>query len=191
VISQRGKPIAFYSRKLKPEQTRYTTTERELLSIVETLKEFRNILLGQKIIVYTDHKNLTCNNFNTERVMRWRLILEEYGPELRYIKGEANVVADALSRLDMLASHPASEEEVAEMFATEADIWAKAFPLSYEDIAKAQETDEYIQKVLQEKKPGYEKTVYPSGEKKFTLITRNDKIMSVVAAGSGCAMMLA
>jgi RNase H-like domain found in reverse transcriptase len=46
VISQQGKPIAFYSRKLKPEQTLYTTTERELLSIVETLKEFRNILLG-------------------------------------------------------------------------------------------------------------------------------------------------
>jgi RNase H-like domain found in reverse transcriptase len=40
VISQKGKPIAFYSRKLKPEQTRYTTTERELLSIVKTLKEF-------------------------------------------------------------------------------------------------------------------------------------------------------
>jgi hypothetical protein len=39
VISQRGKPIAFYSRKLKPEQTRYTTTEQELLSIVETLKK--------------------------------------------------------------------------------------------------------------------------------------------------------
>ena len=106
VILQRGKPIAFYSRQLKPEQTHYTTTERELLSIVETLKEFRNILLGQKLRVYTDHKNLTCNNFNTERVMRWQLILEEYGPELRYIKGEANVVADALSRLDMLADHP-------------------------------------------------------------------------------------
>jgi hypothetical protein len=62
VIFQRGKPISFYSRKLKPEQTRYTTTERELVSIVETLKEFRNILLGQKIVVYTDHKNLTCKN---------------------------------------------------------------------------------------------------------------------------------
>ena len=36
VISQDGKLIAFYSRKLKPEQTRYTTTEQELLSIVET-----------------------------------------------------------------------------------------------------------------------------------------------------------
>ena len=75
VISQHNKPIAFYSRKLNPAQTRYTTTERELLSIVETLKEFRNILLGQKIVVHTDHKNLTCKNFNTERVMRWRLIL--------------------------------------------------------------------------------------------------------------------
>ena len=32
--------------------------------------------------------------------MRWRLILEEFGPELKYIKGENNVVADALSCLE-------------------------------------------------------------------------------------------
>jgi RNase H-like domain found in reverse transcriptase len=56
--------------------------KRELLSIIETLKEFRNILLGQRIQVYTDHLNLTYVNFNTERIMRWRLIIEEYGPEL-------------------------------------------------------------------------------------------------------------
>ena len=56
VISQDNKPIAFYSRKLNPAQTRYTTTERELLSIVETLKEFKTILLGYEIDTYTDHK---------------------------------------------------------------------------------------------------------------------------------------
>jgi hypothetical protein len=124
VISQNGRPIAFYSRKLKPEQTRYTTTERELLSIVETLKEFRNMLLGQKIVVHTDHKNLTCKNFNTERVLRWRLILEEYGPELRYIKGEHNIVADALSWLGMVSEtepeqdeSPESAEDMAQLFA--------------------------------------------------------------------------
>ena len=38
VISQNGKPIAFYLRKLSPAQTRYTTTKRKLLAIVETLK---------------------------------------------------------------------------------------------------------------------------------------------------------
>ena len=45
VISQEGKPIAFYSRKLNPAQINYTTTERDLHNIVETLKEFHNILL--------------------------------------------------------------------------------------------------------------------------------------------------
>ena len=89
VISQDGKPIAFYSRKLNDAQTRYTTTERELLSIVETLKAYRNILLGHKIVVHTDHKNLVYKAFNTERVMRWRLLIEEYGPELRYIKANS------------------------------------------------------------------------------------------------------
>ena len=103
--------------------------------IVETLKEFRNILLGQKIIVYTDHKNLMCTNFNTVHVMRWRLTLKEYRPALRYIKGKSNVVADALSRLDMLATHPPTEEQVAELFAATANgTWAKAFPLSYPQI---------------------------------------------------------
>ena len=36
-ISQDNKPIAFYSQKLNDMKTRYTTTERELLSIVKTL----------------------------------------------------------------------------------------------------------------------------------------------------------
>ena len=101
VISQKGNPVAFYSRKMNSAQHNYTTNEKEILSIVATLKEFRNILLGHQITVYTDHKNLTYTFFNTERVMRWRLILEEFGPELKYIKGEKNVVADALSRLEM------------------------------------------------------------------------------------------
>ena len=35
----------------------------------------------------------------SQQVMRWRLLLEEYGPEIVNIKGKANLVADALSRL--------------------------------------------------------------------------------------------
>ena len=66
VIMQEGKPIDFYSQKLNPAQTCYTTMERELLSIVETLKEFRNILFGQQIEAFTDHLNLTYKQFNTE-----------------------------------------------------------------------------------------------------------------------------
>ena len=51
VISQKGKPIAFYSRNMNSAQQNYTTTEKELLSIVANIKKFRNILLGHQITV--------------------------------------------------------------------------------------------------------------------------------------------
>ena len=82
--------------KIIDSQQRYTVTERELPRITETLKEFITTLLGQKLRIYTDHKNLTCKFCNTNRVLRWRLILEEYGLDIEYIRGENNIVADGL-----------------------------------------------------------------------------------------------
>eukprot|EP00804_Cyclotella_cryptica_P003900 CCRYP_015770-RA/>CCRYP_015770-RA protein AED:0.36 eAED:0.40 QI:0/0/0/1/0/0/4/0/335 len=58
VITQNNRPIAFFSRKLSVCQQKYSLTEIELLAIVETLKEFKGMLWGQPIVVYTDHKNL-------------------------------------------------------------------------------------------------------------------------------------
>jgi RNase H-like domain found in reverse transcriptase len=98
-ISQEGRLVAFYSRKLSPAQNRHTTTKRELLSIVETLKESRSLTLGQQIVVHTDHTNLTYKHFNSDKVMRWRLFIEECSPDLQYIKGENNDIANALSCL--------------------------------------------------------------------------------------------
>ena len=100
VISQKGRSITFYSRKLNPAQIQYTTIERNLFAIVETLKDFINMLLGQRICVYTDHKNLTYKTFNTDCVLRWRLILEDFLPDFIYIKGQNNAIAGALSRLN-------------------------------------------------------------------------------------------
>ena len=76
-------------------------TLRELLSIFETLKEFRTILLVLTLILYTDNKNLTCKNSNTDRVLIWILILEQYGPDIEYIKGGVNIFADTLSRFPL------------------------------------------------------------------------------------------
>ena len=91
VIRKRGKPIAFYSRKLTYAQKIYTVTENEILSIVETLKEFRTILLGQRLRTYADHRKLTCKFFNTYRVFSWIIILEEYGSDIEYIQGDTTI----------------------------------------------------------------------------------------------------
>ena len=193
VISQDGQPIAFYSRKLQPVQTRYTTTERELLSIVETLKEFRNILLGQKIIIYTDHKNLTYNNFNTERVMRWRLILEEYGPELHYVKGEHNLVADALSRLNLHPTHTTEasttvdEANLAELYAADnEELPSDAFPLTYALIAQKQNKDKALMKNIKSKVKDYEIKVFHGGGKPCPLVCYQNKIVMPKALQKRC-----
>jgi hypothetical protein len=102
MIAQDNKLIAFFSRKLSKMQQKYSATEIELLAIVETLKEFKEMLWGQDIIDFTDHKNLTSNalGLTSDRVYPWWLLLEEYAPKIIYIKGIHNTVADAMLQLD-------------------------------------------------------------------------------------------
>jgi hypothetical protein len=99
---------------LSDTQKRYNITKKELLAIVETLKEFKGMLWGQSIVVYTDHKNLIQDalGLNSDRVYRWRLLLEEYGPEIIYIKGIHNTVADAISRLDNTSTSERKEAKL-------------------------------------------------------------------------------
>ncbi len=102
VITQDNRPIAFFSRKLSDAQCKYSVTKIELLAIVKTLEDFKGILWGQQLKVYNDHKNLMRDalGLTSDQVYQLRLLLEEYGPKIVYIKGIHNTVADAISRLE-------------------------------------------------------------------------------------------
>jgi hypothetical protein len=102
VITQDNRPIAIFSWKLSEMQQKYSVTEIELLAIVETLKEFKGMMWGQDIKVYPDHKNLKRDalGLTSDRVYRWRLLLEESTPKIICIKGIHNTVADAILQLE-------------------------------------------------------------------------------------------
>lgn len=51
-------PVAYHSRKFNPTECNYSTTDREMLSIVDSLRHFRHCLLGREFRVSTDHKPL-------------------------------------------------------------------------------------------------------------------------------------
>jgi hypothetical protein len=102
---EKGKnhPIAFYSRKLRPEELNYDVHDKELLAIVEAFTAWRVYLVGAKyqIQVYTDHKNLTYFTTTKElnrRQVRWSEKLGSYNFKITYRKGTENARADALSR---------------------------------------------------------------------------------------------
>jgi RNase H-like domain found in reverse transcriptase len=152
---------------------------------VETLKEFRNILLEQQIIVHTDHANLTYKSFNSDRVMRWRLFIEEYSPDLQYIKGENNVVADALSPLRQIStSYEASQESFYALVECHeyknkiknADKY-DFHPLSYEHLELAQKRDPQLTKKLLNNTSKYKLKDFHGGGNIRSLICYNDKIV--------------
>ncbi|GKE18179.1 putative reverse transcriptase domain-containing protein, partial [Tanacetum coccineum] len=101
VLMQRGKVIAYASRQLKIHEKNYTTHDLELSEVVFALKIWRYYLYRTKSVIYTDHKSLQ-HIFNQKelnmRQRRWIELFSDYGYEIRYHPGKANVVADALSK---------------------------------------------------------------------------------------------
>jgi hypothetical protein len=108
VLSQRDqdqslKPVAFYSRKLLDAERNYSTYDKELLAIVDSLKYWRHYLITpvEPTQINTDHRNLLY--FKTPQLLkprhaRWAEFLGQFPFKLVHIKGKGNIVADALSR---------------------------------------------------------------------------------------------
>ena len=126
-----------------------------MLSVVETFKEFRSILWGAKINVYTDHKNLTQRNLLSNRILLWRMVLEEFAPTFHYKPGSEQIVADTLSRHPMLPrrgeqgavlSEESAQFEIAftECFLNYPED-VNAFPVTFANLEQHQQTDQTIQ----------------------------------------------
>jgi hypothetical protein len=125
-IMQDNRPVAYYSRKLNSAQCSYVTIDKELLCVVETLREFRSMLLGAESHIYTDQKNILNVGNSSELWLCWISSVNEYGPNIHYIEGPRHVIADTFSRLlhndvpstlvGKKAAHVASDSELESLY---------------------------------------------------------------------------
>jgi hypothetical protein len=115
--------------------------------------------------------------------MRWQLIIKEFNPELIYIKGEKNVVADALTRLDILHTtptllphNPVHHAYIAEYYGNgHNEIKEDTYPLKFKIIQREQQKDTALVQKLSNNNT-YSTTTYHGGGKERTLITKDNKI---------------
>ena len=85
----------------------------------------------------------------SQQVLRWQLLLEEFGPDISYLPGESNTVTDALSRLKINGHHPSSDI-LQECFGpTQSE--EHLFPLSTAVIAEKQQKDKKLMTKLESK----------------------------------------
>jgi len=96
-------PVAFHSRKFSPAEINYDVHDKEMAGVVAAFKEWAYILMSvnDRILVYTDHKNLEY--FNTTKTLnrrqhRWAEFLQPFNFKVIYREGRLNQKADALSR---------------------------------------------------------------------------------------------
>ncbi|XP_076635465.1 uncharacterized protein LOC143348755 [Colletes latitarsis] len=125
-------PLGFFSKKLTDAEGKYGAYDRELLAIYLGIKHFRHMVEGRVFTIYTDHKPITfafrqkpekC----TPRQFRYLDLIGQFSTDIQHLAGKDNVVAEALSRI----------EEVNGL-------------LDYDDLGRAQETDEELQRHLGE-----------------------------------------
>ena len=94
-------PVAFCARKLSSAEINYFTTEQEMLAMVFCFQQWRCYLEGSRVILHTDHEPLTwlaTQPSPNRRQARWLEFLSRFDYEVVYVKGDQNIVADALSR---------------------------------------------------------------------------------------------
>ena len=120
VLEQRGpsgwEPLAFYSALLKGKQREWPPFDRELLAAWKAIRHFRHLVEGRHFTLYTDHQSLIPAlskkaEPHTARQTYQLSGIAEFTTDIRYLRGKANVVADALSR-------PNGENEEEHIFVT-------------------------------------------------------------------------
>lgn len=102
VLTQEGRPVAYFSEKQDEAKQRYSTYELEFYAIDKALRHWWYYLLPKEFVLFSDHQSLRyiSSQINlSARHARWVEFLQEYTFVLQHRAGVENKAADALSRM--------------------------------------------------------------------------------------------
>ena len=114
--------------------------------------------------------------------MRWQLLFEEFGPTIEYIKDPKNIVANALSRLN-LVSLPSNVQDMADCYGLDKDdLPSNAFPITYQLINHEQKKGETLLATIKQGAEHYMLEEFHGGSRSSQLLCYKDRI--VISTGS-------
>lgn len=152
-IGNQLQPIGFYSKKLTESQRKYSTYDKELTAIFQSIKHFNYLLEGRRFRIFTDHKPLIFSFLQkrdkaSPRQVRQLDFIGQYSTEIYHIDGKDNFTADALSRIEAIETLPEN--------------------ITAEEISIAQDTDDELKNILEFEWSGpntYKQINIPGSEK--------------------------
>jgi transposase InsO family protein len=125
LVDGKQHPIRFMSHTLSDVQLRWSTVEKECYAIFRACMEMEYLIRDRKFHLFTDHRNLVflTNPHGTkgtsEKVVRWRLAIQEFDFDIAHIEGKSNIAADGFSRLVKKPEKEAREAAFLELDALE------------------------------------------------------------------------
>ncbi|GKA06502.1 putative nucleotidyltransferase, ribonuclease H [Tanacetum coccineum] len=113
VLSQCGRPVAYFSEKLTGPKSRYTTYDLEFYVVVQAVKHWRHYLFHKEFVLFTDHdslRHIRTQDKVSHKHGRWLAFLEKFTFVVKHKTGVSNRAADALSRRSGLLGVQAGEK---------------------------------------------------------------------------------
>ena len=105
-LSQKGRPVAFFSRTLSKTEQKHSAVEKEAAAIVEAVRKWKHYLRGKHFTLITDQHSVSYmfdskhrGKIKNDKIMRWRIELSTYNFDIFYRCGAENIPADTFSRI--------------------------------------------------------------------------------------------
>lgn len=105
VLTQGGRPVAFYSRTFQVSEKRHASIEKEAQAIIEAVCHWRHYLVARRFTIQTDQRSVCYmfdkqqkNKIKNDEFLRWKMELSCFEFGIVYRPGRENIPSDTFSR---------------------------------------------------------------------------------------------